>query len=510
MDTGRPKLLLADDSITIQKVIGLTFSDEGMEVVLASDGDEAMRHLADDTPPDIVLADVLLPGLSGYEVCRRIKAHSRFQHIPVVLLVGAFELFNEAEARQAGADQILTKPFQSIRDLVSKVGSLLGGESKPEAEAESHDESPPPSPSSRPQPFPPAGSRVADTVRREPAAHTDFDSVAAQPAGVTLDPSASFADLVMDDQMIEAKPADRYEDAPTQSHSVEPPAPMLSRADASSGDASGDMASERGVSGDEGRDLFAARKVGNEVLAGQPQQHAFAARFASAGDADDALLDLGGDNLAPATAEADDFVLDLEDDLPSPQRVAAHDDDVFDLDAPAYEWPESAGETGRTAVADNAAHPEQSRNEFESAEMIEAEAIPQHRVPFTMSDEGGSSATTSRAFIEPTVVPAEESAAAVAGAAESHYADDSVEGDVARPPAVVGSETMAGSVGRARAGIEQLVGLEQLSPEAIDAIARRAVEMLSEKVVQEIAWEVVPQLAELLIRQRLDEESRKG
>src|SRR5687767_3663478 len=68
-----------------------------------------------------------MPGRSGYEVCEHIKRNERFRHIPVMLLVGSFEPFDEAEARRVGADDVLTKPFQSIRQLVNRVGTLLGG-----------------------------------------------------------------------------------------------------------------------------------------------------------------------------------------------------------------------------------------------------------------------------------------------------------------------------------------------------------------------------------------------
>ena len=134
MLSGRRKLLLADDSPTVQKVISLTFEDEGMEVVSASDGAEALRAL-EEQRPDILLADVWMPGPNGYELCERVRGDARLRHIPVILLVSKFEPFNEAEARRVGADTVLTKPFQSIRDLVSRVGSLLGGGPKQEEPA---------------------------------------------------------------------------------------------------------------------------------------------------------------------------------------------------------------------------------------------------------------------------------------------------------------------------------------------------------------------------------------
>jgi CheY-like chemotaxis protein len=127
------KLLLADDSVTIQKVIELTFADEGVRVIAFGNGDEAIEHL-DEVAPDIVLADIFMPGKSGYEVCSYIKNNEKLKHIPVMLLVGSFEPFDEAEARRVGANDILTKPFQSIRRLIDRVGSLVGGRPADEEE----------------------------------------------------------------------------------------------------------------------------------------------------------------------------------------------------------------------------------------------------------------------------------------------------------------------------------------------------------------------------------------
>jgi CheY-like chemotaxis protein len=118
------KLLLADDSATIQKVIDLTFADEGVQVVAVKNGQEAIDRIL-EIAPDIVLADVFMPSPNGYEVCEYVKTHEQLKHIPVMLLVGSFEPFDEAEARRVGADDILTKPFQSIRRLIDRVGSLV-------------------------------------------------------------------------------------------------------------------------------------------------------------------------------------------------------------------------------------------------------------------------------------------------------------------------------------------------------------------------------------------------
>ena len=102
-------LLLADDSVTIQRVIELTFADEDIRVVAVSDGDEAIA-LLDKNPPDIVLADVGMPGRNGYEVARHIRDTPRLAHIPVVLLTGAFEPIDQAKAAAAGCDGTWRSP----------------------------------------------------------------------------------------------------------------------------------------------------------------------------------------------------------------------------------------------------------------------------------------------------------------------------------------------------------------------------------------------------------------
>ena len=117
------RILLADDSITIQKVVNLTFADEGIEVIAVSNGDMAERRL-DEVKPDLVLADIFMPGKNGYELCEAIKQNPKFRNVPVVLLVGAFEPFDQAEARRVRADAHLTKPFES-RTLVETVRRLI-------------------------------------------------------------------------------------------------------------------------------------------------------------------------------------------------------------------------------------------------------------------------------------------------------------------------------------------------------------------------------------------------
>ena len=90
-------LLLADDSVVIQKLVGLSFANEDVEIVTTDNGDDAVV-MALDLKPDIVLADVVMPGKSGYEVCEAIKQNPALAHIPVLLLTGTFEAFDDARA----------------------------------------------------------------------------------------------------------------------------------------------------------------------------------------------------------------------------------------------------------------------------------------------------------------------------------------------------------------------------------------------------------------------------
>jgi len=114
-------ILLADDSPHAQRMGERILRDEGFEVVSVTNGETALVRLA-DVDPDLVIADVFLPGHNGFELCRSIKNSHR--HVRVILTAGLLEPFDEDEARRAGCDAILKKPFeasvvmQTIRPLV--------------------------------------------------------------------------------------------------------------------------------------------------------------------------------------------------------------------------------------------------------------------------------------------------------------------------------------------------------------------------------------------------------
>jgi CheY-like chemotaxis protein len=119
------KLLLADDSVTIQRVIELTFADEDIQVIAVGDGQKAIDRIEAERP-DIVLADVGMPERDGYEVAAYVKNAPHLAHIPVLLLTGAFEPIDEQRAGAVGCDGVLAKPFEPHM-VITRVKELLAG-----------------------------------------------------------------------------------------------------------------------------------------------------------------------------------------------------------------------------------------------------------------------------------------------------------------------------------------------------------------------------------------------
>src|SRR5271170_5435727 len=117
------RVLLADDSPHAQRMGERILREEGFEVVSVTDGATALLRLS-DVDPDLILADVFLPGQSGFEICRHVKGHPAHRHVRVVLTAGLLEPFDEAEAARAGCDAILKKPFEASA-VVSTIRPLV-------------------------------------------------------------------------------------------------------------------------------------------------------------------------------------------------------------------------------------------------------------------------------------------------------------------------------------------------------------------------------------------------
>ena len=400
MLAGR-KLLLADDSITIQKVVDLTFTDEGAIVLCLNNGREATERL-EDFLPDVVLADVFMPEMNGYELCEYIKQNDKFKHIPVMLLVGSFEPFDEEEARRVGANDTLTKPFQSIRRLIEKVGLLS---------------------SNRPQ------------EEQIPTAELP-------------------------------KPDDSYE----------PPVEKLSTA-------------ELEMTTADTRPLPPElRHVVDEAAASQAKQAAAIADAQTMNERESKLMESSSSQRPETTGE---FLLDLGDYKQA--RPALADDFVLDIDL--EEVPEPSPAEGAFSS------PSFRRRDSYRSSAVQPSFVATNASTATISeapsthDQLAETQEFQRIIDEPEEAFEPESrlhTAGVVNAAAQHLEAGSMAAEpYSSAPTAPSSD----------------VSPQQLSPEMIDAIARRAVERLSEKVVQEIAWEVVPQLAELLIKRQLEEKS---
>ena len=117
-------LLLADDSVTTQRVVALTFSDESFRVVTVSDGQQAIDSMA-AMRPDIVLAGTTLPRTNGYELAEYMRGIAKLKDVPVLLLSGAFESVDSARLKASGARGVIEKPLEPTT-VISRVKELLG------------------------------------------------------------------------------------------------------------------------------------------------------------------------------------------------------------------------------------------------------------------------------------------------------------------------------------------------------------------------------------------------
>jgi CheY-like chemotaxis protein len=127
------RILLVDDSPHAQRMGERILSDEGYEVVTVSNADSALIRL-DDVDPDVVLADTVMPGRTGYEICQYLKMSPRHRHVRVILTAGVLEVFDEERARQVDADGTLKKPFEAS-GLLSAVKPLAESAAKERAAA---------------------------------------------------------------------------------------------------------------------------------------------------------------------------------------------------------------------------------------------------------------------------------------------------------------------------------------------------------------------------------------
>ena len=497
------RILLADDSVTIQKVIELTFMDDDYEVRAVGNGDEALAMLTALTV-DFVIADVHMPGASGYEVCRRSKQLR--PEVPVLLLVGTFEPFDEAQARESGADSYLKKPFDS-QELLGRVHELLGPAATPAGGA-------PEGAGAHPEGGVATPAAGAIAAAGEPASTATTASTASGLA--TAEAAATPATAAASTPATPATPASIAGDAGA--------AAQPAAAGAPSGTAGADHGIrltgeiEAAASWQE-FELEAEPELIPDPWPDQPPASPPAAGFRPAvehheqpfalGDLDDetgAEAGTPGGGSRPSTAERQPSASAAAPAAPGAQAYG-FDDQPFTLGEPLDD----------RVLLDEAdadvEEDEQQAAEALAATSASAGAKTQRATQAEPLSWLGAATTGSRPANEPLTI--EERAgvplgreAAVGGAPASGSAgpagptaDVGPTADIG--PAEDGEKRAAAASGNGQPAAPTIAGA--LGDQDVDRIARRVVELIGDRVVRDIAWEVIPDLAEVVIKDRLRE-----
>jgi CheY-like chemotaxis protein len=450
------RILLADDSITIQKVVELTFSDGDYEVVAVNNGAKAIQKLA-EMRPDVILSDIIMPEKNGYEVCEYVKSHPEYRTIPVVLLTGTFEPFDPDRADKAGCDAVVTKPFES-QSLIHKVDELIQAAQSnaptmpttavmPERE---------PAPAPQPQPEPAAASPWADEM---PAAEESPFGSSFQPHNNDIFGSApsQVAESAANEMPFEMPPTEAFSsetraftklsfDDLQRMPEPEPPAPEPPP-----------IHEEAPAFGGETR---AFPRMSFEDLEKMTEQPAPAPP-----PAPEPAESLPWEEQTPAfggeTRAFSSFGLDEPAAAtPEPTPVVHEPESPFGEEAPAF-----SGETRAF-----------TKLSFEDLQQMAAPPAPAPAFEPEPEPEPQPQRVDSPVFDEPST----ESPFA---AAEEVPFEAPVEPEISAPPAMA----LSGDI----------------PDEVIDRIARRVVQMLSADEVKKIAWEVIPDMAEMVVKERI-------
>jgi CheY-like chemotaxis protein len=492
-------ILLADDSITIQKVVNLTFADEGIDVVSVSNGDLAEKRLG-EINPDLVLADIFMPGKNGYQLCEAIKQDPQFQNVPVVLLVGAFEPFDQAEARRVRADAHLTKPFES-RTLVETVRRLVGENSGG---------------SSKPVPRM-TEATVEQPAAQEPAPAVTFTTAELNFSAMIADsgPRASVQSETADDSFLPVTDyvLDEFEGGSLTAH-LQEPLTVLTEADpfdpielspgnglaVGSPSASNMHATEV---------FFDSGRAGATESASSSDAFSFETSIATHG----ADLDASGDGhlRVPQTTPLADLATESEARLVSsetaletePPTFLAPDeplgDVLFEEDAKLQATPSesTASEGGHglspqfDLVSQDAQHPDWTspRPEAYSTAQLDSIEMPPDVAQYLTANSEVSEVSEAKAahhLQQPTfstdVLFVEE---------EARFSPIDIEAF-----AVEEADSLADRVGGDH---ERGLAVEGVSPAAIEEIVRQVMAQVSDSIIREVAWEVVPDCVERVI-----------
>jgi CheY-like chemotaxis protein len=484
------RILLADDSITIQKVIELTFSDEDFEVVTVGNGRLAIEKV-EEVRPDIVLCDIIMPEKDGYEVCEYVKKHPSLAGVPVLLLTGAFEPFDQERAARVGCDGFLAKPFEPAM-LIGKVKELL-------AHAASR--------SAAPTPPPPAAPPTPPTPVIPPV--SAFAPTAPEPVTFPLEhPSAVYG----------GEP-DLEEPLPSASSSFIPDEPLIEELPEAPSFETAPAAPEEGIAASVLEQEFygASEPVETAPEDFMPVTAEEAETLSSAAEDSSTVVFRAGEVSwaqptmeVPLEARAKASVEALEAiEAEAPPPPAPTLEEVFDEHLPASAapaFPEPVEEEPEAAAPVAPAAPVPSAAPVAPAAPVPSAAPAPSTVPVPPPPPTPLAAPTvvPEVAFEPALTPNEPPdlepgepampaapAVPVLDLAEAvSFADVVPPVQVAPPPAPEAAPSAAAEV--------------TVPVDMVAQIAQRVVAQVSEKVVREVAWEVIPELAEALIKKEIE------
>ncbi len=464
-------ILLADDSLTIQKVVELTFADTEYEVIAVSSGDELMEALP-KCQPAIVICDVIMPGRDGYEICQEIKSDPQWLHLPVILLTGTFEPFDRDRALAAGCSEIVTKPFEAKKlvDAVERLSAAAGA--------------------------PPAPASTVETARP--------DAAAAPPAMAEADELEEFANGLEDTAVSEewgppaaAEPMtvdEEVEPVATGAAATEEPHETLEINSPPAGGETepdeivevSDFELDLGAPDDTAQETTSAAEVQTtgdgepfeDFTADTAQTLATAEIMELRREGGDEVFEIpppepGGDQSPPVAGE-DPFaepppgVAAEDEDLEATRTTPIHVESAMaerEPSAAADMWPEDVPELAEQPRPPQETEPSETL-EWDAPE-LEQEAP--ESLPDAVEDEISNAETQD--FTDPPPAPVDEAGAPDEGSPALHEA------------------------GAANGG---------LSDADVDRIARRLLELAGDRI-ERIAWDVIPDMAEIVVRERVRE-----
>ena len=460
------KILLADDSLTIQKVVELTFSDSDYELFSVSNGQKALDRVR-EFRPDLILADAVMPEKNGYEVCEAIKGDPATAGIPVILLSGTFEPFDRERAERIGADAIVSKPFDS-QQLLAQVDALLArSPAPPSYSAAAAEPFPVPQTTAEvarpaePEPLPPSREEADEGPFDTGFSAEDFTaSIRMPPPRTTVDPFEEEYGARGDvDSAIEA--FEKSQSAAAMSASSEPVAAAAETHEAAEAPApAAETAPEPEPEPEPATEPLAA------WLGDEPERAPAAPSF---------FPELS-EKTAPLSIPVEPFdsgmaapPLHTLDSVPPDQMP------TLELPQLKFERRDGPGGAGR------------------AVEISEHEA----RDLFEVGSSQPPAFEPERDFRAEPPADADRETEVVA-------APPPMPTPMATPPAEIEMLAQRSSIPELTQMLSSVRSID-MTDEQIERLATRVVEKLSDRIVREIAWEVIPDMAEIVIKQRIRE-----